>query len=249
MLYNAAMLEAEWKNISSQGSAQTRALKDLFADQGWSVVLEPGTTGPDLLVSKGRQRYVVELKLSAEARADRVIPLLSQAILQATRHAAKSNALPLAVVQVGRLTNVLRERVSRFHADYAPQAAIGLIGTDGGRWFEGEGLGAMNAETASTVARRKNVRPKRSHDLFSDMNQWLLKVLLAPELPKHLLTAPRGDYRTATELAEAAQVSAMSVSRFIRRPNRSTCRARIRAASASRSTKYIAQSSAATTPT
>ena len=216
VLYNAAMLDLDPKLADSE-RAHAKALAGFFGDHGWSVVLEPGVSGPDLLVSKGRQRYAVELKSSSEGRADRVIPLLSQAILQAMRHAVRSpGARPLAVVRVGRLTKALRERASRFHADYAPQTAIGLIGGDGGRWFVGEGLEVLSAEPQPSAARRKGTLPKRRHDLFSDLNQWLLKVLLAPELPEHLLGAPRRDYRTAAELAEAAQVSAMSVSRFIK---------------------------------
>lgn len=218
MLYNAAMLESDQQMADSRGRAHAKALANIFGTAGWSVRLEPGVPGPDLLVSKGSRRYAVELKSSTEGRADRVIPLLSQAILQAMHHAARSSAAqPLAVVRVGRLTKALRERVSRFHADYAPASAVGLIDHDGVRWFEGEGLEALNADPQPPAVRRKGVPPKRSHDLFSDLNQWLLKVLLAPELPEHLLAAPRGDYRTAAELAEAARVSAMSVSRFIKR--------------------------------
>jgi hypothetical protein len=43
----------------------------------------------------------------------------------------------------------------------------------------------------------------------------MLKVLLANELPEHLLSAPRGHYRNASQLARAAQVSMMSAFRFI----------------------------------
>lgn len=215
MLYNVAMLDSDRQATDSR--AREKELAAVFADHGWSVEPEPDLSGPDLLVSRGHQRYAVELKSSAEGRADRIIPLLSQAILQAMHHAARSPGVqPLAVVRVGRLTKTLRERAGRFHADYAPKSAIGLIDADGGRWFEGEGLEALNAEPKASAARRKGAPPKRRHDLFSDLNQWLLKVLLAPELPELLLRAPRGDYRTAAELAEAAQVSAMSVSRFIK---------------------------------
>ena len=52
-------------------------------------------------------------------------------------------------------------------------------------------------------------------NLFSDLNQWMLKVLLAPEIPEHLLSAPRGEYRNASELAAAARVSKMSAHRFV----------------------------------
>jgi hypothetical protein len=44
----------------------------------------------------------------------------------------------------------------------------------------------------------------------------MLKVLLAPLLPKGLLRAPRGQYRNASELAAAAEVSVMSAFRFVR---------------------------------
>jgi hypothetical protein len=43
----------------------------------------------------------------------------------------------------------------------------------------------------------------------------MLKLLLAAELPQGLLDAPRRKYRNGTELAEAAQASAMSASRFL----------------------------------
>ena len=43
----------------------------------------------------------------------------------------------------------------------------------------------------------------------------MLKVVLANELPDALLSAPRGQYRDASQLARAAQVSVMSAFRFV----------------------------------
>ncbi len=60
---------------------------------------------------------------------------------------------------------------------------------------------------------RQSVRD--SGALFSDLNQWMLKVLLAPELPDALLASPRGQYRNASQLARAANVSVMSAFRFV----------------------------------
>jgi hypothetical protein len=48
----------------------------------------------------------------------------------------------------------------------------------------------------------------------------MLKVLLAPELPQHLLSAPRERYRNASELARAAKVSVVSANRFVRQLQR-----------------------------
>ncbi len=44
----------------------------------------------------------------------------------------------------------------------------------------------------------------------------MLKVLLASYIPVDLLSAPRGEFRNASQLAQAAGVSAMSASRFLR---------------------------------
>jgi hypothetical protein len=53
-------------------------------------------------------------------------------------------------------------------------------------------------------------------DLFSGVNQWLLKVMLAPNIPKSLLAAPREEYRNASQLAQASGVSIMSAFRFVK---------------------------------
>ena len=48
----------------------------------------------------------------------------------------------------------------------------------------------------------------------------MLKVLLAPELPDELLASPRGQYRNASQLARAANVSVMSAFRFVQQLER-----------------------------
>jgi hypothetical protein len=55
----------------------------------------------------------------------------------------------------------------------------------------------------------------RAPQLFSDLNQWMLKVLLAPRIPDVYLAAPRGRYQGPSQLAEAAGVSVMSAFRFV----------------------------------
>ncbi len=80
--------------------------------------------------------------------------------------------------------------------------------------FRGPGLDELSADGARPRAARGPSAPPRA-DLFSDLNQWMLKVLLAPELPDHLLSVPRGRYRNASQLASAAKVSVMSAFRFV----------------------------------
>ena len=208
-------------NPGSHSHAEA-ALADLFQESGWAVEREPPSAGslrPDLVVRKGNSIYVVEVKAASEGRSDRVIPLLSQAILQAQAYArVMKEVRPLAVVMVGDVSQPLIERVRRFAERYAPGLALGVASRGGARLFIGEGLSDLNEipalESSPSFSRKPLSYPSASN-LFSDLNQWMLKVLLAPEIPEAMLAAPRENLRSASELAAAARVSVMSASRFI----------------------------------
>src|SRR5690349_19949835 len=62
-----------------------RLVADAFRRTSWRVHRPKpgGAPQPDLILEGGGSKYIVEIKRSSEARRDRVIPLLSQAILQA----------------------------------------------------------------------------------------------------------------------------------------------------------------------
>jgi hypothetical protein len=108
--------------------------------------------------------------------------------------------------------------LERFVQKYAPDSAVGLVDLEGFQWFRGQGLDPlMNATRRRVEQRLRAPAPNTvaSH-LFSDLNQWMLKVLLAPQIPVDLVNAPRGEYRNASQLASAASVSVMSAFRFVR---------------------------------
>ncbi len=100
-------------------------LAGVFRKAGWRV-RRPSSArdaGVDLILGAKGKRYVVQLKVSSEGRRDRLIPLLSQAILQARSLAQHfpEPALPMAVVaakhipasvagQVNSLPNATRQR-------------------------------------------------------------------------------------------------------------------------------------------
>ncbi|NID15459.1 RpiR family transcriptional regulator [Luteibacter yeojuensis] len=205
-------------SLNQNNVAADAHLASLFREHGWAVDAEPAEKDfrPDLVISKGSLHYVVEIKSAGEGRPDRVLPLLSQAILEARRYAELGVMSPLAVVQVNHASSSLLRKVEQFQRDYARDVAVGLVSEVGASQFIGSpDLESMNVEAPHHPGKDKSVR--KASDLFSDLNQWMLKVLLAPELPEGLLNAPRGEYRSASDLADAAQVSAMSASRFVRR--------------------------------
>lgn len=194
-------------------------LADLFRQSGWRVKAAPrlGHKEADLLVSQRDFRYVVELKVAPESRRDRLVPLLAQAILQARSiaHASPQPAAPLAVIAAPRVSPSIVRSLQVFLAENAPEAAVGVFDREGFRLFIGPGLEGLNAPAPSRIRRQQHAPPESSY-LFSDLNQWMLKVLLAPLVPADLLRAPRREYRKASALAEAAKVSVMTAFRFVR---------------------------------
>lgn len=195
-------------------------VSELFRADRWQVDFRHENQGrdPRIRVKQGHYDYVIEVKAPAESRADRVIPLLSQAVLQAQLQAQSSarypdGVQPLAVICLDHASSTLVEQVMRFAAKYVPEVAVGIVSLDGVRRFRGPGLEGMNEERP--VVRPRGTGTPQAVNLFSDLNQWLLKVLLASDLPEGLLSAPRERYVSGAALANAADVSRMSVSRFL----------------------------------
>ena len=186
---------------------------------GWRIHRQPKADNPqaDLLFSNNHQLYLAEIKRSPEGRRDRLIPLLSQAILQAQAfaHNYQEPVLPVAVIAAPRIPESVAEEVKRFASSYAPGVAVGIIDAEGFREFSGEGLEALNSERRSPRYPISSPHPPASR-LFSDLNQWMLKVLLSEQIPESLLSAPRGPHRNASQLAGAAGVSLMSAYRFVK---------------------------------
>jgi len=189
-------------------------LAEMFERAGWRVERKPNPRSRlDMIVRRPGVVYAVEVKAAVEGRADRLVPLFSQAVLQSVQGAGP-NAKPLAVVAAPRISQGAADQVLKFAERYAPDAAAGVIDFEGLSLFRGSHLEGLNAEPPhkSPIASKA---PRLSGNLFSDLNQWMVKVLLAQELPERLLSAPRGQYRNASELARAAKVSVMSAFRFV----------------------------------
>jgi hypothetical protein len=207
-------------NSPRDKEAQVESLvAEVFRRGGWKVQQEPdaGDGKPDLIAEHAGKKYVIEIKRSSEGRKDRLIPLMSQAILQAQEGARHLPGHPVAVaiVVANHVPESVALQVMQFARRHAPDIAVGVMDLEGLRSFEGHGLEQFNSGKPRA---RNAISPAHrvpSPQLFSDLNQWMLKVLLAPGIPELYLSAPRGRYRGASQLAEAAGVSVMSAFRFI----------------------------------
>jgi Holliday junction resolvase len=198
-----------------EDSTSERNIADLFRKAGWSVVDQ--VNGPDLLIRKGNVAYAVEVKRSSEGRADRLVPLMAQAILLARSYAQSiADAAPLAIVTAPRVPLRVVHQLRDFALAHAPDVAVGIVDSRGLRDFSGVELDHLSERPLSSMSREPAFDLK-AVELFSDLHQWLIKTILAPYLgdPK-LLNAPVRLYSNASELALAARVSVMTAFRFLR---------------------------------
>jgi hypothetical protein len=207
-------------NPPPDNEGQLRLLvEQLLRDNGWKVLKEPGEQNvrPDLIAERRGKRLLFEIKRASEGRRDRVIPLLSQAALEAAHYSRNlaGHAVPVAIVGSNHIPNSVADEAKQFIRERAPDVAVGLVDLEGFRSFAGHGLESLNSERRKGSGVSSPKLRSRAPQLFSDLNQWMLKVLLAPGIPEEYLSAPRGHYQGASQLAEAASVSVMSAFRFV----------------------------------
>lgn len=208
----------------SGATAQLASFFDQIGAEYTEAERSPAGLETDGEITKDGVRYTVEAKSLSEGRADRVIPLLSQAILQAQRYAAqRKGAKPMAVLYVEQAPASMFKKVIDFMDAYRPHAAIAIVTPEAGslvRWKD-EGPWEMKSSERLIprgMARRPGARGTaalKPFNLFSDLNQWMLKLLLAPDISEDLLNAPRNRYRSGSDLAAAAACSQMSASRLL----------------------------------
>ena len=195
-----------------------RLVAEVLRRGGWSVRERPVAHDgrPDISFEHAGKKFVIECKMASEGRKDRLIPLVSQAILQAQGIARSlpGHPVPVAIVVANYIPESLAEQVKRFVQQYAPDIGVGVMDFEGLRLFAGHGLERLNTERPRDRV-VGSVHRAPSPQLFSDLNQWMLKVLLAPSIPERYLAAPRGRYQGASQLAKTAAVSVMTAFRFI----------------------------------
>ena len=121
-------------HTSERGLEAEKYVAAWLKERGW--ILESQLTGQtgkaDIVARQGGQLYVVEVKTLSEGRPDRVIPVLSQAVLQAQAYAAqKANAIPLAVAYVEHASPSLLRQVAHFAEHYVHHSGVGILSANG----------------------------------------------------------------------------------------------------------------------
>jgi len=178
---------------------------------------DPVIRGFDLTAQRNGRLLVIDVKVAPEGRPDRLSPLLAEAILQVRMRGRKHDQAAdlVAIVAAPRVSPKTAKAVLKFGRELAPDVAVGVFDLDGYRIVTGNDLEKMNTVDRLQPSRESQPLAK---NLFSDLNQWMLKLLLARHLNRpEFMGGPVAQYRNASELAapDAANVAIMSAFRLI----------------------------------
>ena len=203
-------------NDHSQQKQALYALDFLRANFEQVTVSDAGAgesrqSGQLAFASLAGERFACVISTSL-SRADRLIPQLALALLQARSHKTVSVS-PLPIVVVDRGTSGLFAQVREFANQFLQRdEAMAVLGRDGSRCFFGVGLVHFSVKPK---ARKAGTVTAPTLNLFSDTHQWLLKLLLAHHFPDELLAAEPGPYSSGRKLADSAGVSFVTANRFL----------------------------------
>lgn len=173
-----------------------------------------GTSRADLLARHDGRRVAVELELLPTLRIADLEGRLARGVLK-LRHSVDSVIVPVVLV-VSRRHGARAERAAeRFMAELAPDVGWGLVDEHEQLRLEVPtlGLSVRHAGTSPLSEARSTTA-----NLFTDLNRWLLKVLLLRTSPEDSWGGPRDDVlvRNPTELHRIAGVSLEKSHRFAR---------------------------------
>lgn len=206
--------------IQSVRMERTRPLEALFqaeaARLGWRLAWRAETAKSDATLSAAGRRYRVVLNLRAASRSPELCAALADAAVRARKAAAAGgdSGLPLAVVAAPRLSAAMCQQLRAYANEYLPDVAWGAFDLAGAWCFpalEQWRLPPSRRPAAASPARQA----VGAADPFSDLGQWLAKVLLAPQVPESWLAAPRHEVSSRRELAREAGVSLHSTQRWL----------------------------------
>lgn len=213
------MVEARRENNQERLERDLRdRLAMAFELAGWRVARQPAGRLPaaDFLCRGEGVVYAVELRaLDAAARLSRLQALLADAILRARAIARRCDALPLAVVAAEQLSDRMLSGLADYARQFAEGIAWGAMDRRGRLDLFGPGLEGVRGADLEERKAGDSMRRIAAADPFSDLGQWVIKVLLSPRVPGGWLEAPRGPLRNVGQLAKEARISAASASRLL----------------------------------
>lgn len=202
--------------VEMQGAEFEASVADLLVnaipDFQIAGVRQPLAALADLEGNIHGRRVVIAVKVVRTGVIDDVVGRLATAAIQ-VQHFASADDIPLSVVLVPSVGRKAVAAVQDFMSLYMPGAAWALVDPAGNARVS---IPALSIDIDRSVVRVERVQAGRSSvSLFSDLNRWLLKILLLVGAPGDLWGGPRQSVLSNPDLGRVAGVSPEMVRRFV----------------------------------
>ncbi len=199
-----------------------RRLLDAIQHVGFAVHRAESRRGeqPDFIL-RGHDGtvFVGVMKVAKEPRSAVLEGQLASALLTSRHLAILFGGLPLAIVAAPALSRTLADHLRAYAERFGENQPFGLYDGRGKVELYAPGLPPVltPAPLSEPAGRESLEQSRRAMDLFSDLNQCLLKVLLAQHLPENLIHSARGEIKGPTDLARLASASPATAHRLLER--------------------------------
>jgi hypothetical protein len=173
-----------------------------------------GDWKPDLCIRWQEAFIRVEVKAIRAPRIAEVEGQLARFALRRNRRVKSQGAVDVIVVGLSKFGPRLEEAVRKFMGENAPNIGWGLLDQSNKAVIVIPDLDLEWRRAPSMPEWRPSFSERRDRKLFTDLNRWMLKVLILRNAPENLWGGPRKRPRHATELAQIAGVSVSKAHHF-----------------------------------
>lgn len=162
--------------------------------------------GFELIARRGEREYAVEARVLRSVRADEVMGTLADAFVRLRHDGTVAGLVPLILLIAPRWTPNMVRRIFDYRERYLGDCGV-VVAELGGAVHAT--VGDLRVVHEAPRRRRLPSEGSAAGDLFSDLGQWLLKVLVkqAWRLADGYVTGPAARFVTDRSLASAADVS------------------------------------------
>lgn len=203
------------KSIELVQAALTRALPGCSFEP---VEAEAGERCPQFIAVWPPSRFAVELESVSASRTADVLGRFAVAVLESRSPKSHDGVLPLVVVVLPRLGAKMARVVEGFISRHAPLMSWALIDRFGAAHVRvvRPALEPLTIEHSARDQLPNERRMTARSTPFSDLNRWMLKLLLLRDAPERRWSGFRGKVQNPTHLSRIADVSVETAHQFVR---------------------------------
>lgn len=194
--------EPEWleilQNVLLEALPDARVSQESVPHEGWS---------PDLRLSHDNRLVEIEVRVVRAPRIQEVEGQLARFALRRAQQPRSRKTIDVLVLALSRFGSRLEEAVRKFTGKYAPNIGWGLIDASERAALVIPHFSLDWSRARSGPEWRPTLFERRDRKLFTDLNCWMLKILMLRNAPDDQWGGPRQAPRHPTELAHLAKVS------------------------------------------